>query len=138
MQLDAAICWQEISLTAMQLVYLTHLGIHFGFGEACTSCAELLYGAPVECIHSPRPRLAGCSCLSSAQTTVAGPSAPLHVTLGENAGSPIYNIIGDQHRRFCGNKTDGHTFVTDNNFVYISGIADEGPTDLNDKVFSDL
>ena len=31
-------------------------------------------------------------------------------------------------------KTDGHTFV-DNNFVYISGIADEGPTDLNDKVF---
>ena len=31
-------------------------------------------------------------------------------------------------------KTDGHTFI-DNNFVYISGIADTGPTELNDKVF---
>ena len=72
--------------------------------------------------------------LSSSQTTVAGPSAPLHVTTGERAGSPIFTIVEIKTKDYVEVKTEGHTFAN-NDYVYINGIPDNGPKELNDKVF---
>ena len=92
------------------------------------------HGMAIACNPLLLKRLVESKLCPSSQTTVAGPSAPLHITTGERAGSPIFTIVEIKMKDYVEVKTEGHTFAN-NDYVYINGIPDIGPNEFNDKIF---